>query len=172
MNSTHSCMLSVSNLSKFRDPPGTFCKVARRRSAPRKCSPVIWSGCLRDRRGGSRVRGVNAPLTLGRAEEMAGLRLSGSSSFGGDGDDDDEAEWISSSWTGGGGGMGERVKYMTLAREPPIYVPSSQPGRHLADAMRGQSLDETYIHCNMRYGLGMIREVYSTTVSSLRNPGS
>src|ERR1700712_1020717 len=97
-------MLSVSKRSKFRDPPGTFCRVALRNKAPRKVPPV--KGSNGDVFGGSNVRGVSAPVTFAR------VNMVDFSSSGVEGADEwEEVETsVSISNEADDGGTGDRVK--------------------------------------------------------------
>lgn len=91
--------------------------MARRNKAPRK-SPAA-SESIVDVLGGSNVRGVSAPVTFDLTKDD--FRPSRSSSVGVEGKESDEVDGIlSPSKEADDGGTGERVKYMTLAREPPI----------------------------------------------------
>lgn len=116
-------MLSVSKRSKLRDPPGQFWRVVRRMSSsrrewewfepiPRYSVPIapsvkgVWP---------SKIRGVSAPLIFApRGPPFA------SGDGGVVGDDDDELAEFSPASGAAVGWSGERVKYTTLARDPPI----------------------------------------------------
>jgi hypothetical protein len=106
MNSTHSSMLSVSNLSKFNDPPGKCCDVRRMMELSSlslsKGDRAIPLELLCD----SRIRGVKAPLLLIETP-------------GGTGADDSETseemlrgllDPLVAATEGEDGGAGERVK--------------------------------------------------------------